>query len=525
MKKYIKAGLLLLLAATPAVLIFMLFSGEEAQLENDFDDNAYVIEDTGDYAEISYGDTNLEAEPINTPQVTTLRLGGMFIPLNITSEVHHFNMTNERYYIEIVETFNLTWTTESVIIMETHTGETIVFSIAEAETDYDESWQEELWRAIQENSKALLYEGDFDIIVTNSDFLLDFGDSSLSLVDLYTLIDADPELNRTGFFQNVLRAGEAPDGTLTFMSSGFTIQTMISMRETAEQIAPLTFENLYTALQEQSTLQLTSPETGWSNMLSFILWNGENNFVDMERGTANFNNEHFITALELLRQIPERPGAMFDWAEATQEEIQAYIYEMERLSELEVERFKSGEILLFPFIMTDPMQFHVLLTALEEVVAVGIPSTEGGNHVIFASEQVGINADSPHQDGAWSFIRQMLMRTPANSMSICIDRFEDHMERLMRPILQGGVEQPRSRQWTGPSGMILPEPVNVFAMTEVEAERVREIVENATVSAPMRTEFAIIIMEEVTTFMQENRTAEETAMAIQLRVQEFLNNR
>jgi hypothetical protein len=347
-------------------------------------------------------------------------------------------------------------------------------------------------------------------------------------VDLYTLIDADPELNRTDFFQNILRAGEAPDGTLPLFAPGFTIQTMISMRETAEQIAPLTFENLNTALQEQSTLQLTSPETGWANMLNFILWNGENNFVDINRGIANFINEHFITALELLRHIPEDPGLMLDWEEATEEERMAHFYEAERLRELEVERFKNGETLLFPFTMTDPMQFHVLMTAIEDVVAVGIPSTEGGNHIIFTSEQVGINANSPHQDGAWSFIRQMMTETsrnPVASMPIRIDRFEHHMERLMSPIFQGGVEQPRSRQWTGPSGMILPEPVNVFAMTEVEAERVREIIENATVRAPMSTAFAVIIIDEVTKFMQENRIPEVTAIAIQTRIQEFLDSR
>jgi len=529
MKKYIKAGLLLLLAVAPVILIFILISGENVQPEYDFD-NDYVLEDIGDNAEINHGDTNIDAEIMDTSQVTTLRLGGMFIPFSISSEVDFFNMTNELYNIEIVETFNWTWVSDSTVIMETHTGETITITTTGAEADDDAGWQDSLWRAMRESSEELLREGDFDIIVTSSDFLLDFWDSSISWVDLYALIDADPLLSRTDFFPNVLHAGEAPDGTLPLFTPGFIISTMISMQGAAEQVMPLTIENLHNHLLEQDTQKFTTSDSHLASIMSLIIWSSENHFVDIERGIANFNSDDFISTLELLHHVSPHPSTEFAWWEADEEAQEAHFEELMRYRESEVERFERGEILLYPFTMSDPMQFHVMKTALDGVIATGVPSIEGGNHIILTNEQIGINADSPHQDAAWNFLRRLMSYSPAyitprHSLPTRIDMFEASMERVTRPAFHGGAEYPRTREWRGPTGWLAPVRLRVYAMTAAEVEVFREIITTAIAPRPIPIEIQMILLEETERFIYQNRTAEETASIIQTRVQDFLDSR
>jgi len=511
MGKYIKAGLLLIFTVTPVVLALIFIFGGDPTTEYNGENNNYLPEEPPDYIERNYYEELDEPEDVTDPRVTTLRLGALSFPWDIVFEVDLFNWANDLYYIEIVEIWPL-------------------YYAAYDGSQYEEYDVIDMTRILQESMNALLH-GDFDIILISTGFLLHYSDASFAWVDLYELIDADFALNRTDFFPNVLSSGEAPDGTLPLFTLGFALYTMVSMQGVAEQITPLTFENLHRHLSENDSLKFITADTYLPSLINMIFLGSENHFIDIERGIANFYNDDFISALEIFRYVTEHPGRGFVWDYVDVYELMAHSDEVLLFNTLEAERFERGEILLSPFIMTDPMQFHIMMAALEEAVVVGVPSAEGGNHFIIPHNQIGINADSPHQDAAWSFMQQLMRHShtytsiPSFLLPTRISTFENEIEQLTRPVFHGGTEHPRAREWSGLSGQLPPEQIYVYAATMAETTVIRELITSAVVIEPGHPELSEIIIEETETFIRENRSAEETARVIQSRVQEFFDSR
>ncbi|MCL2247932.1 MAG: extracellular solute-binding protein [Oscillospiraceae bacterium] len=486
MQKYIKAVLLLLLAATPIVLILMLFSSEVLTPDMPDDPN-YAIEDT-ESQEINFGDTEVEtagdAEYI--PQVTILRLGGMWIPFYMILEIEQFNRDNRgEYRIEVTELFG--W-------------QNVALGGSAEHVDVEQRIRQE----------------GFDIVYLNVFEPRSFAEGSFSWTDLYARIDSDPELNRTDFFQSVLAANEAPDGTLPIVATNFWIDTMIAQRENAELITPLTFENLLRQLREPPYPELLPSWNDWL-LTSAALDGFGNNFFDMDNGWVNFQNDDFVKLLELMNYIPRFPF----------EEVEdGYLSEvLQTFRENDMENFLNGDMLMYPFNMGSPVDFQIHRAVFGDIVAVGHPFVAGGRHIIRQHTGVGINAQSQHQDAAWNFVRQTLLPSHRVTFHIPmrIDLFEEHINGLMRELVRDGVELARTVEWWSAG---YSQDVYIYSMTEDEAQIVREIIESAVPMhiADVRWEIYDIIWEELNVFLETEQTAEETAAIIQARVEEFLGS-
>jgi len=484
MHKYIKAIGLLVLAAVPIVLILLLFAGEEP-IPGTPDDPNYAIEDT-EIVEINFGDTEVETagDAEYVPQVTTLRLGGMWIPFEMILEVEQFNRDHLGVYrIEVTELFG--W-------------QNVALGGSAEHVDVEQRLRQE----------------GFDIVILNVFELRSFAEDSFLWTDLYDRIDSDPELNRADFFQSVLAANEAPDGTLPIVATNFWIDTMIAQREKAELIAPLTFENLLRQLREPPYPELLPSWNDWL-LTSAALDSFGNNFFDMDNGWVNFQNDDFVKLLELMSHIPRFPyGEVED--EYFSEVFQA-------LRDNDMENFLHGDMLMYPFNMGTPVDFQIHRAVFGDIVAVGHPSVAGGRHFIRQHTGVGINAQSPHQDAAWNFVRQMLLPSHRVTFHIPmrIDQFEEHINGLMRERVRDGVELARTVEWWSAG---YSQDVYIYSMTGDEAKAIREIIESAVPMhiADVRWEIYDIIWEELNVFLETEQTAEETAARIQARVEDFL---
>jgi ABC-type glycerol-3-phosphate transport system substrate-binding protein len=459
MGKYIKAIVLLLLAAAPVVIILMLTAGVE-----DISAPYYNGYNAADRRDIDDSDIEQEIEiiNINQPQVTTLTLARAWMTHDMMREVLQFNRENEYYQIEVIATVH----------------------------------------DIQQ---------DVDIIL--SDILL----NKLPMADLYTFIDADPEMNRSDFFPNALSALEAPDGTLPSITHGFVVETMISLREIAEQITPLAYKNLLRQLENPDSSEYSVFDTTWETIIFAALRISGHYFLDFERGTANFLSDEFITILQLAARMPERITAL-------DRESSQFM----QIRKKELESFRSGNMLLYPFVMSTPEQFLIYQAALGDIVPVGVPTVTGGRHIIRHGVGIGINADSPHQEAAWSFVRRFLLPSfevnVQAEMPLRIDLFESRIAELMIPDIQGGVEKPII-QLLPP--FLNPNIVNVYAMTEYQAAVIRNLAESASYHTLEFTgaRWESIVWDETRIFIRGERSAEETARIIQDRVQEYLDGR
>jgi len=473
MGKYIKAVFLLLLAAAPIALVLILIFGEDSQYNAD-----YTVAEYNEQSEIEYGYADVTADEIVEPQYTTLTLGGLWFSRAVRSEVERFNSESERYRIELLSFSEYTY-------LDPITGVYVV--------DYE---------AVKEK--------DVDMIID------DLG-VWFSPVDLYAFIDADPELNREDFFPNVLASMESSYGTLSFITYAFGIETMISMREVAEQISPFTFQNIFMQLNEPSTPGFVNFGLPWNFIVDRALLLCGDYFLDLENNLANFYNDEFLSVLKIAEHPIGRDFALEG---------------MLTILSAEWGRFQRGDALLSQFWINNLERLRIYDAILGGIVATGIPTVAGGVHVINTQSAIGITADSPHQEVAWSFIRRFLLPTHGygddlNGLPLRIDLFEESITRLMTADIRDGVEYPRELEWPGSRTPLFPEPILLlYAMTEYEAAQIREIVETA-VSArrfyDVEWHVHEIVREEAVVFIETARTAEETALVIQERVQALLD--
>lgn len=409
------------------------------------------------------------------PEHIVIRLGGVFIDSDIREQVLVFNRENTHYQIEIEDFSDI------------------------------HDWEASLNRFRMEM-----------MVGRGPDIIIDPGFPPIPsefMVDLYELIDADPDLSRSDFFPNVLHAMESPEGTLAFVANNFEIETWLALRETAEQVDLLTFEVLLSLMDNPDVPLLFGDWMSREYFLAVSLYFSGDNFINWDAGTANLDSEEFISLLEIVSRmepLPEYGG----W-----EQSELYM------------RFRNREELFFRLWLSDPELLWIYQKLFGDIVAVGIPTAEGGQHAIRtpARHSIGINAGSEHQDAAWGFVRRFLL-PEANivwSLPLRIDKYEERVMELRTPYLWEqtieefgaveGEERPREWHWGG------PETLFSYAMTADEAVFIRDIIDSASLQFRFDETVDMIIMEGVSEFLAGMRSAEDTARIMQSRVQIYLD--
>ena len=324
------------------------------------------------------------------------------------------------------------------------------------------------------------------------------------LADLYTFIDNDPELDRTDFFINILQAMEAIDGTLPFIVNSFNIETMITMRETAERIGPLTFENLLKRLDEPDKPLLFGDTMFRESFVHLVVFFSDDRFIDWKKNKAYLDSDDFVYMLEMALNLNDpQDNTEYESTEPLQ-------------------KIQRGEVLLHNFWIENPNYFHLFQAILGDIVAVGMPGNGGRQHAVRTNPGwgIGINAGSSNQEAAWSFIKRLLLpeKNIVNNFPLRIDIFDDQIAMLMTPNIIDNEEHPIRMHWGG-------EAHKIYAMTEEGAATIRTIIDEATLFSTYDNTVSIILDEEIQPFFTGVRTAADTARIIQNRVQTYLNER
>ena len=417
------------------------------------------------------------ADIMSERTVLTLGLfGSMMLFEDLFQEVMAFNRENPRYQIELINYLD--------------------------EADGD-------WEAAELRRSVDMMTGKGPDIILNSsmrDLNPDF------MVDLYTFIDSDPELDRTDFFPNALRAHENPAGVLPFVGNSFSIRTMITMRDTAEKIMPLTFDSIIRQLKEPNVSYVFGEMVSRESFLQDSIIFSGNYFIDWDRNHANLDSEEFINLLEIAARLQSEDEIHEQLSESYGTVDQTF---------LEYERLRSGEQLLLPYHLTRPVRFREYLAFFGDIVAVGMPTGTGGQHAIITSgiTEVGIYTGSQNQDAAWDFVRRLLMfdSVVRFELPLRIDKCDALIAEMMKPNIVGGEEQPiQAQNFPG---------ITLNAMTEEEAAAIREIIDTANLRWHYDFTIMMIIREDSDAFFSGSRTAADAARIMQNRVQTVLNER
>jgi len=317
------------------------------------------------------------------------------------------------------------------------------------------------------------------------------------LVDLYPLIDADHELNRSSFIESVLKALET-NGSLYRISPSFLFNTVFGNPAVLGEYPGWNMDEFINVLNENP--QADKPIGFYSSsmyFLSIILSANLDEYIDRVSGTAYFDSDEFIDLLELANTFPSE----IDQSQFTPESFFMYIISGQQIMEMRL----IGSL-------------HSLLEQRTsfggEIVFKGFPTENRDGNVFTPQTSIAISSSCKDIDAAWEFVRMFLTEDYQReiTLSIPINKvvFEERIEEIM-------IETGR-QIITNTGNRITIEP-----FSQEEADMLRSVIDNTTrLRGEADNTIWMIVTESAEDFFNGTIIAQDAARIIQSRVTIYL---
>ena len=343
------------------------------------------------------------------------------------------------------------------------------------------------------------------------------------LEDLYPWLDADAELSREDFFENVLKSMEA-GGKLCQVSPGFAIITLMGASERVGETPGWTYDDYeaaLAALPEGGTP--LGPGVDRNMILEVCTYLNLDRFLDWESGTCRFEDPAFLRMLAFCASFPDAGAPDGDSSDGT------------RIAE-------GRQLLVFTSIysMDDVVYNDQLFPGGSTYI--GLPVDEGSGNLLTPSAGYAMSASCADKEGAWQFLRSFLteayqVRYGGYEVGLPLNRaaFETALAKAMEieyekdaeghylldadgeriPASKGGM----SVSMDGESMM----DFTLWAMTPAQAEKLRGVVESADRAVDMNTTVAGIVRTEAAAYFAGQKSAEEVARLVQSKVSLYVS--
>lgn len=341
------------------------------------------------------------------------------------------------------------------------------------------------------------------------------------LEDLYPYLDADKELGgRDAIVPSALKALEV-DGKLSQVASGMYINTLAG---STEALGGMTSWSPAEMLAFSQTLPnggqtLLGPNYSREDILRLFVAFDTSYYIDWATGQCNFNGEDFVAMLEFAAAFP------------SQEEMSARYEDPNFEWESDMARIKRGEQSLLQVSLSDFIYgFADAKYAFGEtdLTYIGFPVTEGNGHVAAFDTGLAMSATCKNKDGAWAFIRTVLTENYQNEYGWSIPTNQKVFDAKLKeactpeyytdPVTGEQVEQSKGGIGWGDGEM-----VEVYALSESDAQTIRDLVNAVDRTFSYDESILNIIVEESAPFFAGQKTAQQAAELIQSRMSLYVN--
>lgn len=316
------------------------------------------------------------------------------------------------------------------------------------------------------------------------------------LTDLTELIENDPDISMDDFIPNIIEALSI-NGKLYGISDSFNIQTLVGKTKNVGSGTSWTFKEVLEMAQKHPDAMLFQYATK-SSSLSTLLQNTMDSFYDPATGECHFDEEDFVSLLELCNTFP-----------AEYNSDQEYVSFPKLLRE--------DTVLLEAVWLSDFDQVQLYLELFGEPVNfIGYPTSSGSGAIANFNEMMCISSKSKNKEGAFAFIKQFLTYEHQSSLewSLPINQaaFEDKITKAMETNEDG------TNTW-----IYDDVEVEIGALTEEEAQLIRDIIYSADHTSAYDEQLFNIISEEAAAYFEGQKSAKEVAGLIQSRAQIYMD--
>ena len=366
---------------------------------------------------------------------------------------------------------------------------------------YREKYDQEL--AYQRLTMELFQGKAPDLILTDGidfDVLAGAG----AFLDLYSLMDQDPEYGRDTFVKSVLKAHEI-NGKLYEMGPSFFLYSMFGAKSVVKGRSGVGMQELLQILRENggdinSIYGFSADESVMTTLCAL----GMDEFIDWEAGTCDFTQEGFLDVLNFAKEYQGK----------FHESLYNALHEKE---------------LLFVLLMIGSVEDYSLWNGIfgETVEFIGYPTTHGSGTVAYFTAGLTINAKTKHVSECWDFMKEYLLSGYRDELGFPIVREQ------LEEVLKASTEEKYMINEVGKRERCIKKhyqerdnkkaTVNVYKASQEEANVIRNLIENVSGKHAYHIEIVKIIEEEAESCFQGQKSAEQVAGIIQNRVQLYLH--
>ena len=422
---------------------------------------------------------------------TVLTLACMGLDWNLRSQIVQFNRTSDQYRIEVQD-----------------------YSEYNTEKDYT--------AGLTKLGTEILAGKVPDMLCTNGLPVEQYAAKGI-LADLLPLIDADGELTRDSFNQNVMNA-ILTDGKLYQIPQGFYISTAAGLKKIVGGYDSWTFDSLKDAMTKlPEGASIFNVMYTKNDVLQQFVSQSLGSFVNWDTKTCTFGSPAFVSLLEFAGQFPDTfDSEHFDW----QNDYQS-----------DQSRVRAGQQLLAQAGFSTFSDFQYQLASLgDDCMFIGIPTVDGQNGSTFNLDGgLAVTSSCADPAGAWSFIRRTLTadyQSSDNMWSFPINNeaFEAKAKKAMTPVYQLDEKgQPvldkdgnKIEQSTGGYGDEDGNTVEIYAMKQAEYDQLMQIIADTKSVASYDQNIFKIVSDEAAAYFSGEKDAQAVADLIQSRAQLYV---
>lgn len=425
-----------------------------------------------------------EVDPATIPDKKLIRLYALWLDIGVKRRVLEFNKSSQEYEIEL-----------------TSYGD-------------DMDWQD----AITKLNNDMISGNIPDVLLVNSSMPIDSYISKGIFVNLYDLMETDPEINKEDYLQNLFEAYEV-NGALYYTVPEFTISTMVGKTSEVGAEQGWTMDEFMKVVEENPDKDIfeTRYATNKDMLTTFFSYNYDS-FIDRNTGECFFNSDEFIKLMEFCSRFPSEIKNDEEYDDSYWQEYDSqwrngktilsneYIGRFQIIRELEQGKF--GE----------PVTFK------------GMPGSKGSGSTFNSSGTLlAISSKSANIDGAWQFVRYFLtdenqdMYADRNSYSFPakLSALEKKAEAAKeRPYWEneetGEKEYYDNTYWNG------TESVNIGVNTDEDNQKMMDFIKSVNATNNYDSKIQDIITEEAAPYFSGQKTAAQSAEIIQNRVANYI---
>ena len=378
--------------------------------------------------------------------------------------------------------------------------------------DYDSLYPGSMSEKLQQINKDAA-AGDLpDVLLVSPAFPIDIYISKHLLADLYPFIEADADVDINNMLPNVLEA-YSENGQLYQLVPSFSIKTLLTKESYVNGATSWNIAEADAMWEKLGYDKEFISEAGRWDILSKILSNSKDSFINWDEGTCNFDNEDFIHTLEFLKRFPET--FEYDWDNIDWDEDSA--------------KYFNGKTIAAQTSIWNYRNFNNERKGTwgGDCTLIGYPSMNGNGSVIVPNLAFAISDLSKCKDGAWEFIKYYMTEDYLsnaeeqyfipNDMDALLLSEQQSMERPFYTDFMTG-----EKVYYDQTYYIAGNNIPISPMTEEEAKYLTNFI--LSVNTPYREDANLlsIVEEEAGAYFAGQKSAQTVAEIIQSRVSLYL---